>query len=122
MWSTCITSYLQGQDPWEVVKGAETSQPEVEDNNDVLQEWKVKSGKVMFILKTMIEEDVIEHIRDALNPKEARDTLFVLFSKKNDTKLQLLENELLSVSQHDMIIPQIFHKVKTICIEIMKLD
>ena len=46
----------------------------------------------------------------------------MIFSKKNDTWLQLLENELLSISQHDMTIAQYFHKVKSICREITELD
>ena len=46
----------------------------------------------------------------------------MLFSNKNDTRLQLLENELLSISQPDMTITQYFHKVKLICWEIIKLD
>ena len=46
----------------------------------------------------------------------------MLFSKKNDMRLQLLENELLSISQRDMTIAQYFHKVKSICREITKLD
>lgn len=35
-WSTCITSYMQGQDLWEVVDGTEKAQLEAEDNNRVL--------------------------------------------------------------------------------------
>ena len=46
----------------------------------------------------------------------------MLFSKKNDTRLQLLENELLSISQRDMKIVQYFHKIKTIFREITKLE
>ena len=45
----------------------------------------------------------------------------MFFSKKNDTSLQFLENEL-SISQRDMTIAQYFHKVKSICREITKLD
>lgn len=45
-----------------------------------------------------------------------------LFSKKNDSRLQLLENELLSISQGDLTIAQYFHKVKSICREIAELD
>lgn len=121
-WATCIMSYLQGQDLWEIVCGSETRQPENEDNNGILRKWKIKAGKAMFIFKTTVEEDVLEHIRDVKTPKEAWDTLLVLFSKKNDTKLQLLENELLSASQGDMTIPQYFHKVKSLCREIGELD
>ncbi|WRX17404.1 zinc finger protein [Theobroma cacao] len=70
----------------------------------------------MFALKTTIEKDVLEHIRDAETPKEAWDTLVTLFSKKNDTRLQLLENELLSAMQRDMMNAQYFHKMKRIII------
>ncbi|KAF9665349.1 hypothetical protein SADUNF_Sadunf16G0113500 [Salix dunnii] len=80
---------MQGQDLWEVVNGCEITQPEAEDAN----------GKAMFALKTTIEEDVLEHIRDAKIPHEAWKTFADLFSKKNDTKLQLLESELLSIAQ-----------------------
>ncbi|KAL0451640.1 UNVERIFIED_CONTAM: hypothetical protein Slati_1142100 [Sesamum latifolium] len=76
----------------------------------------------MFILKTTIEEDVLEHIRETKTPKEAWDTFAKLFSKKNDTKLHLIESELLLVAQRDLTIAQYFHKVKSLCREISKLD
>ncbi|KAI3816801.1 hypothetical protein L1987_16506 [Smallanthus sonchifolius] len=120
-WATCISSYLQGQDLWEVVNGSETTQPE-EDAQGALRKWKIKAGKAMFVLKTTVEEEILEHIRDSSNPKEAWDVLAVLFSKKNDTKLQLLENELMSVDQQNVTITQFFHKVKTLCREIRELD
>ncbi|KAJ0112855.1 hypothetical protein Patl1_01721 [Pistacia atlantica] len=109
-WATCMESYLQGQDLWEVVGGDEVTQPAVEDANGILQKWKIKAGKAMFALKTTIEEEMLEHIRDAKTPKEVWDTFVTLFSKKNDTRLQLLENELLSMVQCDMTIAQYFHK------------
>ncbi|XP_071703913.1 uncharacterized protein [Rutidosis leptorrhynchoides] len=84
--------------------------------------WKVKVGKAMFVLKTTIEEEVLEHIRAVETPKEAWDTLEKLFSKKNDTKLQLLESELLSIKQRDMKISEYFYKVKSLCREISELD
>jgi hypothetical protein len=40
----------------------------------------------MFILKTMIEDDMLEHIWDASTPKEAWDTLACIFSEKNDAR------------------------------------
>ena len=58
----------------------------------------------------------------AKTPKEAWDTFVTLFSKNNDTRLQLLENELLLMTQRDITIAQYFHKIKTICREISKLD
>ncbi|KAH9726925.1 hypothetical protein KPL70_008466 [Citrus sinensis] len=121
-WATCIESYLQGQDLWEVVGGSEVTQPAAEDANGILRKWKIKAGKAMFALKTTIEEEMLEHIRDAKSPKEAWDTFATLFSKRNDTKLQLLENELLSMTQRDMAVAQYFHKVKSICREISELD
>ncbi|KAL0313855.1 UNVERIFIED_CONTAM: hypothetical protein Sangu_2229900 [Sesamum angustifolium] len=75
----------------------------------------------MFVLKTMIEE-VLEHICETKTPKETRDTFSKLFSKKNDKKLQLIESELLSLAQRDLTIAQYFHKVKSLCREISKLD
>nr|TKR98978.1 hypothetical protein D5086_0000197670 [Populus alba] len=110
-WSTCMMSYMQGQDLWEVVNGCEITQPEAEDANGALRKWKIKAGKAMFALKTTIEEDVLEHIRDAKNPHEAWKTFADLFSKKNDTKLQLLESELLSIAQRELTVAQFFHKI-----------
>ncbi|KAE8720906.1 tir-nbs resistance protein [Hibiscus syriacus] len=121
-WATRMESYLQGQDLWEVVGGGEVTQPEAEDANGILRKWKIKAGKAMFALKTTIEVEILEHIRDAKTPKEAWDTFVTLFTKMNDTKLKLLENELLSMAQRDMAVAQYFHKVKSICREISELD
>ncbi|GMP46105.1 hypothetical protein CsSME_00014387 [Camellia sinensis var. sinensis] len=86
--------------------------PEAEDANGTLQKWKIKAGKAMFALKTTVEKDVLEHVRDAKIPHEAWSTFAELFSKTNDTRLQLLESELLSYC----------HKVKLLCQEIFELD
>ncbi|KAD2262709.1 hypothetical protein E3N88_24455 [Mikania micrantha] len=120
-WATCISSYLQGPVLWDVVDGSDIEPPR-DDATGALRKWRIKSGKALFVLKTTVEEELLEHIRDAGSPKEGWDALKVLFSKKNDTKLQLLENELLSVSQRESTIPQYFHKVKTLCREIGELD
>ena len=65
---------------------------------------------------------MLEHILDDKTPKEVWDKFAMLFSKKNDTRLQFLENELFSISQRDMTIAQYFHKVKSSCWEITELD
>jgi hypothetical protein len=118
-WKTCIESYLQGQDLWEVVAGSEVVPPAKEkDQGEPLRKWKIKAGKAMFVLKTTIEEDLLEHIRDADTPKTAWETLEKLFSKKNEARLQLLENELAGISQGILTISQYFTKVKSICREI----
>ncbi|CAB4316665.1 unnamed protein product [Prunus armeniaca] len=131
-----MESYLQGEDLWDVIGGNEVTRPK-EDTNGTLRKWKIKASKAMFALKTTIEEEMLEHIRNAKTPKEAWDTfatLFLgrngtrlqlgatLFSRRNDIRLQLLENELLSVAQCDMTIAQYFQKVKSICSEISELD
>ena len=82
-----MMSYMQDQDLWEVVNGSETLQPEAEDTNCTLRKWKIKVGKELFALKTTIDDDMLEHIRDVKTPKEAWDTFAKLFSKKNDTRL-----------------------------------
>jgi len=72
----------------------------------------------MFMLKTMIEEDLVEHIRDAETPNEAWETFAKLFSKKNEARLQILEKEVAGISQSTLSINQYFAKVKNICREI----
>ncbi|KAL9397281.1 hypothetical protein Peur_011534 [Populus x canadensis] len=68
----------------DVVNESETLQLEAEDTRGTLRKWKIKVGKSLFALKTTIDDDMLEHIRDA---KKSWDTFTKLFSKKNDTKL-----------------------------------
>ena len=132
-WSTCIESYLQGQDLWEVIGGSNTTPPEpkiskVVDGktttveNEEFKKWSIKAGKAMYVLKTTIDKELVEYIRKAETPKAAWDTLAALFSKKNDARLQLLESELMTISQGDLTINQYFKKVKSLCNEIAELD
>ena len=67
-WQTCMESYLQGQDLWDVVNGNETTPPE---DIGALKKWRIKAGKAMFVIKTTIEEEMLEHIRHATTPKAA---------------------------------------------------
>ena len=69
-WSTCLESYLQSQDLWEVVGRSESTPPPEADAN-ALKTWKVKVGKAMFAIKVSIEEEMLEHIRYTPTPKEA---------------------------------------------------
>ena len=114
-----MESYLQGQDLWEIVGGNEVTPPE---DAAALKKWKIKAGKATFAIRTTVEDDMLEHIRHTKSPKEAWDTFKALFSRKNDTRLQLLENELLSIRQRNMSINQYFTKVKSLCREISTLD
>ena len=82
-WSTCVKSYLQGQDLWQVTNGTETRQP-ANDINGALGKWQIKAGRAMYILKITVEEDILDHIQDVKYPKAAWETLEALFSKRND--------------------------------------
>ncbi|KAG5568650.1 hypothetical protein H5410_026301, partial [Solanum commersonii] len=50
-----------------------------------------QSWKVMFVLTVTIDE-FLQRIKNAKTPKEAWDTLATIFTKKNDARLQRLEN------------------------------
>ncbi|KAA0037350.1 Integrase, catalytic core [Cucumis melo var. makuwa] len=118
-WSTCMKSYLQGQDLWDVVGGTEVNPPE---DAATLKKWNIKAGKATFAIKTTIDEEMLEHISIMETPKKVWDTFTSLFSKKNDARLQFLENELLSITQREKTINQYFTKVKFLCCEISELD
>ncbi|KAI3823233.1 hypothetical protein L1987_04666 [Smallanthus sonchifolius] len=57
-WSTCIMSYLQGQHLWKVVNGSDVIQPR-NDMNGAIGKWKVKAGKASFVMKTMVEDELL---------------------------------------------------------------
>jgi hypothetical protein len=57
-----------------------------------LRRGNTKAAKALLAIKTIIEEEMIEYIRDDATPKEAWDILEMKFSKKNDSCLQYLEN------------------------------
>ena len=65
---------------------------------------------------------MLGYFKDAKTPKEAWDTLASLFSRKNDARLQILENELMNTTQEGMSINQYFKKMKDLCNEISILD
>ena len=118
-WRLCTEAYLQGQDLWEVVAGNETAPPE---SAEALRKWKMKVEKAIFVLRTTVEKELLEYVREATTPKEVWDTLAALFSKTNDARLQFLENELATTTQGSMTISQYFLKVKSLCNEISQLD
>ncbi|XP_050216406.1 uncharacterized protein LOC126667468 [Mercurialis annua] len=71
-WSTRMQFYLLGQDLWEIVGGSETIPP---TNENDLKKWKVRAGKAMYALSISVEDDLLQHVKDAKTPKEAWDTL-----------------------------------------------
>ena len=76
----------------------------------------------MYVLAATVEDELLHRIKDAKTPKEAWDTLSRLFSKKNDTQLQMLENKLILIQQNKLMVNQYFTKVKTLYMQITKLD
>ena len=76
----------------------------------------------MFVIKTMMEEEMLENVRKVMMLKKAWDTFTTLFTKVDDAWLQLLENKLMSFMQENITINQYFNKVKTPCHEIIELD
>ena len=82
--------------------GGETTPPE---NVEAFRKWKIKAGNAMFTIETSVEEEMVEHIKRVCKHSEGSmghlcDTIF----KEIDVRLQLLENELMSVVQQDMTI------------------
>ncbi|GAV87560.1 UBN2_3 domain-containing protein, partial [Cephalotus follicularis] len=104
-WKSCLESYLQGQDLWEVVNGADTTPPNgAAENAEATLKWKIKVGKALFVLKATTHKDFMDHIRDAKSRKEAWDAFATLFSKKNGARLQMLENEIGQIKQDNLSI------------------
>lgn len=122
-WRMCMEAYLQGQDLWDLVAGADAEIPaDTAENAEPRRKWKIKCGKALFALRTSISKEFIDHVRDVNSPKEVWDTLERLFSKKNTARLQFLENELAMLKQEGMSISEYFLRVKNICAEISELD
>ena len=115
-----MESYLQGQDLWEIVCSNDVK-PLIEDA--ALKKWNIKAGKLMFAIKSTIEEEMLQHKKKkAKILKEAWDTFAMIFLRKNNAQLQLLENELLSISQRNMKINEYFSNIKSLYHEISELD
>ena len=112
MWAILMESYLQGQDLWEIIRGNNVKPP---TDDATLKKWNINIGNAMFIIKS-------QHKKKVKTSKEASDTFAMIFSRKNNTRLQLLKNEPLSVSRQDMTINEYFNKIKFLSYEISELD
>lgn len=54
-WKSCLESYLQGQDLWEIVHGKDVAPAaNVVDGQEATRKWKIKAGKALFVLKSTI--------------------------------------------------------------------
>ena len=79
----CIEAYLQGYDLWEIVDSKETASLG-EENTEVLGKWQIKAGKTMFVLRTTVQKELLEYVRQATSSKTVWDTFVTLFLKTND--------------------------------------
>lgn len=91
-WRMCMEAYLQGQDLWELVVGADVIPHDVAKNVESRRKWKIKCGKALFDLRASIRKEFIDHICDVSSLKVVWEMLERLFTKKNTARLQLLEN------------------------------
>ena len=118
-----MEAFLQGQDLWDLMaKNDMKMPPDTPDTMEARRKWKVKYGKMLFVLRMTVNKELIDHIRDLDTPKDVWETLEKLFSKKNVAWLKLLENELASSVQGNLTIDEYFLKIKKICAEISELD
>ncbi|KAG6509746.1 hypothetical protein ZIOFF_027751 [Zingiber officinale] len=91
-------------------------------NAEALKNWKQRNAKAEFVLKRSISHEIFEHIMGCASAREIWDTLDRLFNKKNEARLQLLENELAVAKQDGMSCSEFFLKVKNLCSEISLLN
>ncbi|XP_060195456.1 uncharacterized protein LOC132624744 [Lycium barbarum] len=95
VWKTCMESYLVGEDLWDVVNGSYTNPPsEGPENSNAYKKWKQINAKAEFILKRFIPHNLFDHIIRCKSAHEIWRTLDRLFNKKDEVRLQILENEL----------------------------
>jgi len=85
-----MESYLIGEDLWDVVDGSNTTSPTDEQGNADAQ----LNAKVEFVLKWSISHGLFDHIMRCNSAHEIWWTLDRLFNKKDEARLQILENEL----------------------------
>lgn len=88
----------------------------------LLRKWKIKFGKALFALRTSISKDFIDYVHDISSPKQVWETPEKLFTRKNTTRLQFLENELAMLKQGGISISKYFLRVKNICAKISEID
>lgn len=64
MWPTCMESSLLSKDLREVI-GSSEAQP-LEGDAAAMEKWRIKTGNAMFPIKTIVEVELLENIRKAL--------------------------------------------------------
>ncbi|CAA7020014.1 unnamed protein product [Microthlaspi erraticum] len=123
LWKSCMESYLVSEDLWDVVGGSSTTPPMgAAATAEATKEWTRKNAKAEFALKRSISSGVFEHVSRCTSASSIWQALDQLFNKKNEARLQLLENELANAKQGESSISEFFIKVKNLCSEINTLN
>lgn len=123
VWRRCMESYLVGEDLWDVVNGNNTDAPEnTPENAEATKKWRQVNAKAEFVLKTSISPALFDHIIGCKSAREIWETLNRLFNKKDEARLQILENELANTTQGNLSISEYFLKIKKLCSEISLLN
>ena len=92
-----------GEDLWDVFNGNDTSPPAGgPKNSSAYKKWKQVNAKTVFILKRTISSDLFDHIIKCKSTHEIWRNLNHLFNKKNEARLQILENELANTIQGNL--------------------
>lgn len=87
-WRLCMEAFLQGPDLWDLVVGNDTEMPpDTLDTTEARRKGKVKCWKALFVLRTTVNKELIDHIRDLDTSKDVWETLEKLFFKKNVAQL-----------------------------------
>ncbi|KAG6504185.1 hypothetical protein ZIOFF_036516 [Zingiber officinale] len=123
IWKTCMESYLVDEDLWDVVSTNGVVAPaNIIENAEAFKKWKQQNAKAEFVLKRSISHGIFEHIIGCESAREIWQTLDRLFNKKNEARLQMLENELAVMKQEGISISEYFLKVKNLCSEISLIN
>ncbi|XP_016498615.1 uncharacterized protein LOC107817324 [Nicotiana tabacum] len=123
VWKSCMESYLVGEDLWEVVNESNTSPlADAPKNSNARKKWKQINAKTEFVLKRSISPNLFDHIIRCKSAHEIWRTFDRLFNKKDEARLQILENELANTTQGNLSIAEYFLKVKNLCSEFSLLN
>lgn len=118
-----MESYLVGEDLWDIVNGSNISSPiDKLENDGSCKKWKQTNAKAEFILKRSITSSLFDHIIRCKSAHEIWRTLDQFFNKKNETRLQILENELANANRGNLSIVEYFLRIKNLCSEISLLN
>ena len=81
-------SLSTGQDLWDLIEDDDTEIPaDTPQKAELHQKLKIKCGKTLFTLRTLISKGYIDHVRDFKSPKQVWEILQKLFTKKNTARL-----------------------------------